>query len=245
MADFFDDGGNVQIDFIWGNVPMQPNHEYHNDVDIRANLAEYPGDGFAEFILHHSPDGYSVSNQLEAKDSHVVALRHWNGFPEVNPDSGYNLTVNWWDVTPAAEFPNIVGKTLEDALKQYREIGVAENFLGDFLTNATNPYASGEGPDNGWLPNSGVVIWHYYEPDDVIGTHWDGSPWYAREAEGLVEYANGYPGEETAIGSYFFDGTNYITTSDPNQEGLAAPWWLTFSVIQTTDPNKNSWSWWN
>jgi hypothetical protein len=238
----FDSLGNEQIDFAWGNMPLQPNHDYDSDTDLRYYIAEYPGDGMAEYILHHDSYGYTPSIVLEAKDSHVIALRQWSGYPEVANDgtTEYGLTVDWWNNNqPATEFPNIVGKTVEDAIKQLREVGVAENFLQDALTDATNPYNNGD-----WLRNSGAIIWHYLPPETVIGTHWDGSDWLASEAEGLVEYASSYVGEQTAITSYYQDGPDYFNSSDPNEE-IYFPYWLTFSVIQTTDPNKNSWSWWN
>jgi hypothetical protein len=238
----YDDLGNERVDFVWGNMPLQPNHDYDEDEDIRYYVADYPGDGMAEYINYHREDGYRQSTPLEAKDSHVIALRQWADYPNNANDgvTGPTLTVPWWlPETPATEFPNIVGKTVEDALKQLREVGVAENFLGDALTDSENPYDNGN-----VLLTSGVVIWHYLPPETVIGTHWDGRDWLASEAEGLVEYASSYPAEQTAINSYYQDGPTYIDSSDPE---LIVEWpsWLSFSVIQTTDPTKNSWSWWN
>jgi hypothetical protein len=238
----YDDLGNERIDFAWGNFPLQPNHDYDNDDDLRVNIAEYPGDGMAEYILHHDPNGYNPSNMLDAVDSHVIALRKWSDYPDVAQDgvTGPTLTVNWWlPNVPATEFPDIVGRPVEEALKQLREVGVAENFLQDALTDAEDPYTQGN-----WDKYSGVVIWHYLDPDYQIGTHWDGTPWLAKEADGIVEYAYSYPAEQTAVTSYYQTGPTYFNSSNPN-DNIYFPYWLSFSVIQTTDPNKNSWSWWN
>jgi hypothetical protein len=254
-----DSRGNPQIDFVWGNMPMQPNYDYDTETTFRRGQFIRPGDGEAEFYVgghatsaewgnaDYFPGNYMFPSEfLDGQDSHNIALRYYNGFMDNEPNSGNLLTVNWWETTPAMQFPNIVGKTVPEALASLRNAGVAENFLGDFLTNATNPYEAGEGTDAGWLPDSGIVIWRYLDPDYVIGNHWDGSPWLASEAEGLVIYTDSYPANYTAVGSYYDDGEgNYPTTSDPNQAGIRAPYWLTFCAIQTTDPNKNSWNWWN
>jgi len=233
-----DDNGNEQIDFVWGNMPHQPNHDYDEDFTIRQDWSNYPGDGEAEYYFKGHDGGVVPSLVLEGKDNHVISMRAWNDFPHHIGDgeTGYTLKVDWWELTDAMEFPNLPGNTVEDALQQLREMGVAENFLSDALTDAENPYDAGT-----VQLNSGVVIWHYLPPMTQIGTHWDGSPWYAYESEGIVEYCNSYPADLTALGSYD-EGSN--TTSDPE---LITDWpyWLSFSVIQTTDPDKNSWSWWN
>ena len=183
---------------------------------------------------------------LDAKDSHVNVLRTWDGDPGNDPNMGFETTVNWWlDGVPAMQYPNIFGKTVTEAFDDLRKCGVAENFLQDTLTNATNPYTNGEGTDNGWLPTSGILIWRYLAPNHQIGTHWDGSPWYASEAENRVTYAYENPGQNTAVGSYYESGGDFYNSSDPTQEGLRYPYWSSFCAIQTTDPTKNSWDWWN
>jgi len=251
-----DDRGNPQIDFVWGNVPMQPDYAWDAMATFRRGSYTRPGDGEAEYYneghatveewgdpSYYDAIGKKPSLFLDGAGNHPVALRKWDNFYGDPATDGYELTVNWWEVTPAMVMPNIFGKTVEQALATYRNLGVAKNFLGDFLTNATNPYDQGTGTDSGWLKNSGVVIWRYLAPNTQIGTHWDGRPWLAKEAEGLVTEVNEWPGYQTPIGSYD-DDTN-LTTSDPTNPNLRAPFWLTFNVIQTTDPLKNSWNWWN
>jgi len=249
-----DDRGNPQIDFVYGNIPMQPNYATDAMAEFRRGEGYYPGNGESEYYVdghatvsdwgdptYFPADYLKPSQYLDGHDSHVIDLRQWNNFPQHDPNTGFQSTVNWWlDGVPATQFPNLMGKKLEDAIKSLREVGVAENFLQDTLTDATNPYDSGT-----WLPTSGAVIWKYLAPDTVIGTHWDGRDWLASEAEGLVVDANQYPGNVVPIGSYWYDGTNYYNSSDPTQEGLAFPYWLSFAVLQTKDPLKNSWNWWN
>ena len=229
----FDDAGNERIDFAWGNMPLQPNHDYDEDQDLRLNIAAYPGDGFAEAILYHQDNGVRPSNMLDGVGNHVIALRQWSNFPNVAQDgvTGPTLTVNWWtEGIPASEFPDIVGSTLDSALKQLKEVGVPDEFLVDLLSDdSENPYLQGEN-----VVQPGLIVWHYIDPEEPIGTHWDGTPWLAKEADGLVEYAFTYPAEQFAVIPFDNDG-----------QDMPQMWWAAFSVIQTTDPNKNSWDWWN
>lgn len=57
-GNLLDDAGNVAVDFVWGNIPMQPN-------DVRE---ENGGD-----LL--DPD----------LDNHSIAYEGWNGYPQYNP----------------------------------------------------------------------------------------------------------------------------------------------------------------
>ena len=257
MTTSLDDSGNPRVDFAFGNIPMQPNYAWDEMATFRRGYSTIPGDGEAEYYneghatveewgdpSYYDAKGKKPSLFLDGASTHPIALRKWNNYYGEEMTDGFEFTVDWWGVTPAMQMPNIFGKTVEQALASFRDLGVAENFLGDLLTNATNPYTAGEGQDTGWLQNSGVVIWRYLDPEYQIGTHWDGSPWLAKEAEGLVTAMAYWPGYTVAIGSYL-DQLGYPTSSDPTEANLRLPWWLTFSAIQTTDPLKNSWDWWN
>lgn len=55
-----DDKGNVVVDFVWGNMPMQPNDDRNE----------------------------AVQGDLSATgDNHVIAYAAWNGFPLYNPNT--------------------------------------------------------------------------------------------------------------------------------------------------------------
>jgi hypothetical protein len=59
-GNLLDDAGNVAIDFVWGNFPMQPN-------DDRPN---------------------TTAGRLDpALDNHIIALSGWNGYPQYNPNT--------------------------------------------------------------------------------------------------------------------------------------------------------------
>ena len=59
-GNLLDDAGNVAVDFVWGNFPMQPN-------DDRPN---------------------TTAGRLDpALDNHIIALSGWNGYPQYNPNT--------------------------------------------------------------------------------------------------------------------------------------------------------------
>lgn len=60
-----DDGGNVAVDFVWGNMPMQPN-------DVRAEN----GGALLDYTL----------------DSHNIVEDGWNGYPLYTPNSAGSQT---------------------------------------------------------------------------------------------------------------------------------------------------------
>lgn len=235
-----DDLGRSQIDFVWGNLPMQPNNNDGAGDDARWGNSPYPGDGEAEYFQNpdaqYARGGYTNSNQLQAIDSHVIAMRHWQNYPQFTPGAGNTLTVDWWEEgQPAYQYPNIVGLPVEDAVKQLKECGVNPAILVDLKFDNENPY---NGMPFGEVPllnapgadNPGVIVWRYMDPTNQIGTHWDGRPWYAAESDGKVLTTNYYPSNWVAVGEY---ETNYFQ------------WWHSFVVLQTTDPNKNSYEWYN
>lgn len=59
-GNLLDDSGNIAIDFVWGNLPMQPN-------DVRIEN-----------------DGELLDITL---DNHNIAYAGWNGYPQYTPNS--------------------------------------------------------------------------------------------------------------------------------------------------------------
>lgn len=240
-----DDRGNPQIDFVWGSLPLQPNFLYDEEYEERTGPVGYPGDGEAEWVLkgYADPLGQSPANYLTGKSNHSTALRGYQGYPAYDPNSGFQHTVDWWESNiPAFEFPNIPGLDIEDAKAQLIECGVDPVSLVDLEFDTEDPELRyvGYSPETGYLDpvaapgstNPGVIAWRYYEPNDVIGQHWDGSPWLAKESENKVIYTASWIGEQVPAVAFEGEGT-YFT------------WWHSFVVIQTKDPFKNSYIWWN
>lgn len=237
-----DDLGNSRIDFVWGNFPLQPNHNDNNSE--RWGMSPYPGDGEAEYYTSSDSAvvrqryGDGLSNQLQALDSHVIAMRHWANYPHFSENTGNTLTTDWWSETdlPAYQYPNIIGLTPEEGVAQLKECGVDPKILVDLKFDQENPY-------NGFIDNQpidplnapqsespGIIVWRYESPTTQIGIHWDGRPWYASESNGKIMDSNRYPSNKAPV------------SFAPSGEFL---YWHTFVVLQTTDPTKNSYEWYN
>lgn len=237
-----DNLGNDRVDFIWGNMPLQRNYSNEDEINFRASWnLNYPGDGEAEYYMKGHSNDTSPSQFLDGGDSHNIALRKWNNFPYGDTiEPGYALYVDWWEVTPAFQYPNIIGKTLDEAVKDLKECGVDPATLVPIEFDAPDEFKySGYNPDEDIFydpinapgaDSPGVVIYRYYEPYDVIGTHWDGRPWFAQDSENCVMSTSSWIGQEVAVG-----------IPDPGY----FPDWHAFVVIQTKDPLKDSYQWWN
>lgn len=226
----YDDSGEPQVDFVWGNMAMQPNWN-------REGWVVQPGNGEAEFFaLGHAtkqdwgwpayyPADYMFPAQLlKAEDSHEIALNQWSGYPDFAANEGRFINGN----PDLVGLPNIIGLTKDQALAALKAVGIPVEYLKDFtFTGNESPYDwSGSATPN----NDGVVLYEYHAPTDVIGYHWDGTPWLASEAEGLVRYTWNWPGD-------YGD----ITDLGVNDNQGVWPW--AFSVVNTTDPSKNTWDW--
>lgn len=89
-GNLLDTAGEVAIDFVWGNFPMQPN-------DVRPNTA---------------------TGRLDpALDSHIIALSGWNGFPQYSPNTAGEDVVG---ATDYVLVPSVLGLTTAlatDAMK--------------------------------------------------------------------------------------------------------------------------------
>lgn len=82
--------GNVAIDFVWGNMPMQPNDDRPNTTEGRLD---------------------------PALDNHIIALSGWNGYPQYSPDTtGEDVAGS----TDYVLVPSVIGLTTalaQDAMK--------------------------------------------------------------------------------------------------------------------------------
>jgi hypothetical protein len=71
-GNLLDSAGEVAIDFVWGNFPIQPN-------DARPDAAS---------ATLSTTVTTRVAGRLDpAADNHIIALSGWNGFPLYNPDT--------------------------------------------------------------------------------------------------------------------------------------------------------------
>jgi hypothetical protein len=101
-GNLLDDAGNVAIDFVWGNFPIQPN-------DARPDAAS---------ATLSTTVTTRVAGRLDpVADNHIIALSGWNGYPLYSPGS-YGE-----DVAGATDYvlvPSVLGLTTAlatDAMK--------------------------------------------------------------------------------------------------------------------------------
>jgi len=105
-----DDAGNVVVDFVWGNFPLQPN-------DVRPDTAT----GRLDFAL----------------SNHTTAEGGWNGYPLFEPNTDGEFTGSAYNYTPFIVVPDVRGLTTVLALDALKDAGyVAANITQ--TTGVTN-----------------------------------------------------------------------------------------------------------
>jgi hypothetical protein len=107
-----DTSGNIKVDFVWGNLPMQPDTERTGDGNatvIVANNATQnkQWSGYskkASPALTKTAIDVTLSGGLTSSvgNNHSVALNNWNGYPDYTPEAPY------LDTTDQAALPNVV-----------------------------------------------------------------------------------------------------------------------------------------
>ena len=139
-----DTSGNQKVDFIWGNLPMQPD-------DVRTGTATQISDGDAagdhgwgattlvkSSALTKTAITVNLNNGITSSvaNNHSVALNNWNGYPDYTPVAPYLDTID------QAAMPNVVGLTETAAGTAL----VAAGFVkGTVTTTATGATAGNDG----------------------------------------------------------------------------------------------------
>ena len=117
-GNLLDDAGNVAIDFVWGNFPIQPN-------DDRPDAAS---------ATLSTTVTTRVAGRLDpAADNHIIALSGWNGFPLYNPNTAGE------DVLGATDYiltPNVLGLTTALATDALKDASFATVTVATAATNA-------------------------------------------------------------------------------------------------------------
>jgi len=116
-----DDAGNVVVDFVWGNFPLQPN-------DVRNVSPVVDGQINPSGLLDYS------------LDNHVIAEVGWNGYPLYTPnDDGAAIDANSDGIISANEIfivvPSVLGQTTASATEVLKEAGYATVTVATAATN--------------------------------------------------------------------------------------------------------------
>ena len=108
-GNLLDTAGEVAIDFVWGNFPIQPN-------DARPNTA---------------------TGRLDpALDNHIIALSGWNGFPQYSPNTtGEDVA----GATDYVLVPSVLGFTTALATDAMKDASLVSTTASAATNTATQP----------------------------------------------------------------------------------------------------------
>lgn len=119
--------GNERVDFVWGNLPMQPDDDRTGDgnplVVVAANAAQNNDwSGYSVFpspVLTKTAITVNLNPGItqSVPNNHSVALNNWNGYPDYTPAAPYLDTID------QAAIPNVVGLTEAAAQSALEAIG--------------------------------------------------------------------------------------------------------------------------
>lgn len=119
-----DDAGNVRVDFVWGNLAMQPDHG-RSDATLYAAGSENVGwSGTTRYVSDTlaTEDYYQTLNNLTSRtpaDNHIIATTGWSDFPAFLPNYA-------GDGDPGIEqvVPDLVRKTFAQATEALNKINL-------------------------------------------------------------------------------------------------------------------------
>ena len=108
-GNLLDDSGEVAVDFVWGNFPIQPN-------DARPN---------------------ALANRLDpALDNHIIALSGWNGFPQYSPNTAGEDVAG---ATDYVLVPSVLGLTTTLAVDAMKDASLTVTTAAAATNTATQP----------------------------------------------------------------------------------------------------------
>jgi len=97
-GNLLDDSGNVAVDFVWGNFPIQPNDERPDAASATLSTTVTT----------------RVAGRLDPEaDNHIIALSGWGGYPQFTANSAGEDVVG--DTTDYVLVPSVVGLTTAEA----------------------------------------------------------------------------------------------------------------------------------
>ena len=202
-----DDAGNPRVDFVWGNVPMQPNDQRLDSVVTPANVENV---GWTQGSLYYS-DNLQIGstqvtrNNLEVTiplDSHEIADLGYSNYPAYIPnysgdeDSGFETVV-----------PNLLRKTRAEA-----EV-IVDNANLNLFDISHNPTVES-------IVSTGKVVRVYAYDYDAYGD------------SALVGIK---VGDEIWVDNNLHDfGSDPLTVTNTNDDGDAS--WIEFETATAIDP---------
>lgn len=127
-----DTGDSIAVDFVWGNLPMQPDDDRDGDgTATELHAANAVGD------RQWSAIKVWPSAPLDAtKGNHAVATTNYNGFP------GYTPVEPFLDLEANTEVPDLLGATESEATTLLTAAGLVK---GEVTTSDAGATAENDG----------------------------------------------------------------------------------------------------
>jgi hypothetical protein len=189
---------NVRVDFVYGNMPLQPNED-------RSGEGVY---------------------KLGAGGNHSIALTEWNEFP-TNSANGYTgRTLEGGDAFywPAVGLCNTWGieeNRFQTVAKELIACGVPAEWLTDAQwTGGDHSYDDENGT---YDTNSGRVFYYYIEPGSDMGYDATGVKYYGADFDGTVMYGSENPNVEGDVAA---KNDFYLVVFQSHTPGLETADWL-------------------
>lgn len=206
-----DSAGNQFVDFVWGNLPLQPDNDRTDGEPVEVVESDVP--------QNHQWSGYTVypSGQLDPElDSHNIAADNYVGYP--------SFVSGGFVAVPQVPFPCTVQQyitLLEAAGLVFDDSFYEENTIGPEL----NGQVTTTSPAAGTLVEPGAYVEVNYYADyvdnntvpDIGGLAWP-------QANAAIEAAGftvGNTSEQTLDGATS-ENTNHVATQNP-AAGSQAP----------------------
>ena len=118
-GNLLDSAGEVAIDFVWGNFPIQPNDARPDAASATLSTTVYT----------------RVAGRLDPEaDNHIIALSGWNGFPLYNPNTAGEDVAG--DAIDYILTPNVLGLTTALATDALKDASFGTVTVATAATNA-------------------------------------------------------------------------------------------------------------
>lgn len=124
-----DDAGNPQVDFVWGNFPLQPDDQrgtYNTNVytsdgtwTVKGTVGSDTLNYGWDVINFPTGDGGGTRQQTFTWDNHEIAITNYENYP------GFAGGYPFDDTIPNVTVPNIVGLNQGDALTALSNVGLS------------------------------------------------------------------------------------------------------------------------
>lgn len=137
-------GGNIAVDFVWGNFPMQPDDD-RTGTATQISAGDVAGDkgwGATTYVNSATLTKTGISKTLNngiaqtVPNNHSVVTNNWNKYPDYDPTAPYLDTVD------QAAVPNVVGMLETAADNALTGAGFVK---GTVTTTATGATAENDG----------------------------------------------------------------------------------------------------